>query len=245
MTPFESAYYCGKRVQVYRANTSLDIGAMLVRKSHAVPFAGRALFPPATAYHALTDTALFVYPEHSLLPFEQMQFMYRLLTQHAEIQECMIITTSAYILTDACCFSHPNGTMYTQLAGASASCIDDWFLSESEHRLIESQSVVSTILDLIGYYDQLQALWTLPSMRGDSTFLALLRELNKGYRLWRVTLHPITLERALRIMRACAEESKETHPTMAHILRALEKHLGDGYYQFEVRRRARALEETA
>lgn len=49
----------------------------------------------------LPASVLFVYPEHTLVPRQQQQFVHRLITRYPEVGQIIILTTSAVILSDA------------------------------------------------------------------------------------------------------------------------------------------------
>lgn len=49
----------------------------------------------------LPKRVMFVYPEHTLVPRQQQQFVHQLIEQYPDVHSVIIITTSAVIISDA------------------------------------------------------------------------------------------------------------------------------------------------
>ena len=95
--PLSRMMYDGKHVGFFAVVDSIEDGRDFASAIPGQQVEGRAVFRNIP----LPKFCVFLYPEHTLVPKQQQQFIKELVEDHPEIEQCIIITTSAIILTDA------------------------------------------------------------------------------------------------------------------------------------------------
>lgn len=89
--------YGGKHVGFYAVADHIDDGYTFARQLPLPQARGLDVFEGKP----LPRRVMFVYPEHTLVPRQQQQFVHQLVTAYPNVHEVIIITTSAVILSDA------------------------------------------------------------------------------------------------------------------------------------------------
>ena len=95
--PLSEAMYNGKEVGFFAVVDHIEDGYAFARDIPAPQFKGLDVFEGKP----LPEFVIFVYPEHSLVPKQEQQFVNRLIEGYPDVKRIIIITTSAVILTDA------------------------------------------------------------------------------------------------------------------------------------------------
>lgn len=92
-----SLLYEGKHLGFYAVADHIDDGYAFARDIPLPQARGLDVFEGKS----LPERVVFVYPEHTLVPRQQQQFVHQLITHYPIVHSVIIITTSAVILTDA------------------------------------------------------------------------------------------------------------------------------------------------
>lgn len=95
--PLSPMMYDGKHMGFFAVVDAIEDGRDFASAIPGQRIAGIAVFQQ----DLLPTFCVFLYPEHTLVPKQQQQFIKKLVEDHREIEQCIIITTSAVILTDA------------------------------------------------------------------------------------------------------------------------------------------------
>ena len=95
--PLSPIMYGGKHMGFFAVVDDIQDGRDFAAAIPGEQRAGIAVF----TQDPLPKFTVFLYPEHTLVPKQQQQFIKYLVDRHPEIEQCIVITTSAVILTDA------------------------------------------------------------------------------------------------------------------------------------------------
>jgi hypothetical protein len=89
--------YAGKHMGFYAVADHIDDGYAFAKELPIEQVCGLDVFEGKP----LPRRVMFVYPEHTLVPRQQQQFVKQLVSAYPNVREVIIITTSAVILSDA------------------------------------------------------------------------------------------------------------------------------------------------
>lgn len=89
--------YNGKHMGFYAVADHIDHGYEFAKTLPIEQARGLDVFEGKP----LPQRVMFVYPEHTLVPRQQQQFVHRLVANYPDVREVIIITTSPVIISDA------------------------------------------------------------------------------------------------------------------------------------------------
>jgi hypothetical protein len=96
-TPSGIQAYNGKHLGFFAVADHIDDGYEFAKELPIEQARGLDVFERKP----LPQRVMFVYPEHTLVPWQQQQFIRQLIVTYPDVREVIVITTSSVIISDA------------------------------------------------------------------------------------------------------------------------------------------------